>query len=158
MDAALVRFMRLHEFLVVDVQRVQNLQSLLLVLSDEVENGLAEVLDHVLGLSLLLLLIILLPLELAELLLLGRAVIALEVVGLGLFGVVDEVGLLLAEFGLLVVVLIPVGAGTEDLEMIEALRGAGDLRILIKLIMRARATIRTGELLVEFLVKQVLSL
>lgn len=141
MDAALVRFMRLHEFLVVDVQRVQNLQSLLLVLSDEVENGLAEVLNHVLGLSLLLLLIILLPLELAELLLLGRAVIALEVVGLGLFGVVDEVGLLLAEFGLLVVVLIPVGAGTEDLEMIEALRGAGDLRILIKLIMRARATI-----------------
>lgn len=135
MDAALVRFMRLHEFLVVDVQRVQNLQSLLLVLSDEVENGLAEVLNHVLGLSLLLLLIILLPLELAELLLLGRAVIALEVVGLGLFGVVDEVGLLLAEFGLLVVVLIPVGAGTEDLEMIEALRGAGDLRILIKLIM-----------------------
>lgn len=141
MDAALVRFMRLHEFLVVDVQRVQNLQSLLLVLSDEVKNGLPEVLNHVLGLSLLLLLIILLPLELAELLLLGRAVIALEVVGLGLFGVVDEVGLLLAEFGLLVVVLIPVGAGTEDLEMIEALRGAGDLRILIKLIMRARATI-----------------
>lgn len=135
MDAALVRFMRLHEFLVVDVQRVQNLQSLLLVLSDEVKNGLPEVLNHVLGLSLLLLLIILLPLELAELLLLGRAVIALEVVGLGLFGVVDEVGLLLAEFGLLVVVLVPVGAGTEDLEMIEALRGAGDLRILIKLIM-----------------------
>lgn len=70
MDAALVRFMRLHEFLVVDVQRVQNLQSLLLVLSDEVENGLAEVLNHVLGLSLLLFLIILFPLKLAELLLL----------------------------------------------------------------------------------------
>lgn len=127
--------MRLHEFLIVDVQRVQNLQSLLLVLSDEVENGLPEVLNHVLRLSLLLFLIIFSPLELAELLLLRGAVIALEVVGLGLFGVVDEVGLLLAEFRLLVVVLIPVGAGTEDLEMIEALRGAGDLRILIQLIM-----------------------
>lgn len=135
MNAALVRFMRLHEFLIVDVQRVQNLQSLLLVLSDEVENGLPEVLNHVLRLSLLLFLIIFFPLELAELLLLRGAVIALEVVGLGLFGVVDEVGLLLAEFRLLVVVLIPVGAGTEDLEMIEALRGAGDLRILIQLIM-----------------------
>lgn len=72
------------------------MQSLLLVLSDEVENGLPEVLNHVLGLSLLLFLIIFFLLELAELLLLRRAVIALEVVSFGLFGVVDEVGLLLA--------------------------------------------------------------
>ena len=115
MDAALVRLMRLHELLIIDIQRVQNPQSLLLVLSYEVENALAEVLDHILGLSLLLLLIILLPLKLAKLLLLRRAIIALEVVALGLFGVADEVGLLLAEFRLLVVVLNTIGAGAEYL-------------------------------------------
>lgn len=69
-DAALVLLMCLHELLVVDVQIVQNLQPLLLVLSDEVKNALAEVLNHVLSLSLPLFLIIFFPFELAVLLLL----------------------------------------------------------------------------------------
>lgn len=119
-DAALVRFVGLHKLLVRDVQKSQYLLPLLPVLADEVEDGLAEVLDHVLGLSLLLLLIIFLFLEVADLLL-GRVAVALEVVGLGLFGVVDEVGLFLGDSRLLVVVLVPVGAGAEDLEMIEPL-------------------------------------
>lgn len=70
MDAALVRFVGFHELLIIDAQKGQNFLPPLFVLADKVEDSLAEVLDHVLGLRLLLLLIIFLFLEVANILLL----------------------------------------------------------------------------------------
>lgn len=97
-DVALVLIEHPHELLLADAQTAKHEQPFVPVLADVAENGLGEVLDHVLGLSLLAALAVLVLLGVAVLGLLGRtADFAAKVhfferfgVGGGIVGLLDD--------------------------------------------------------------------
>lgn len=116
-DAALVLVEHPHELLLADAQTAKHKQPFVPVLADIAENGLGEVLDHVLGLGLLAPLTVFVLLGVAVLGLLGRtADFAAKVHFFELFGVGGGIAGLLDDFDVVVGLdwgSRAVGTGTE---------------------------------------------